>query len=145
MFAWVPQRKKPLVELGCQCISIVNVSLVVLLSLSMVGLTVGWIREISIFLLFVPCVALFAMTVRRLCHSLPVLGMCLPLLTVVMLVVCPVFFDLDFTGALQFLFPPTYYINAPYSNRYLWAMPIYTAVLYCVYTAAGKLLHGKYE
>ena len=49
----------------------------------------------------------------------------MPLLAVVMLLVCPVFFDLGMVRTVQFLFPPTYYINGVYQSRYLLYMTVY--------------------
>ena len=69
--------------------------------------------------------------------------MALPLLIVVMLVVCPVFFDLGALRALQYLFPPTYYINASTSNRFLVLMVVYALALLVVYILSGKLLKRK--
>ena len=62
---------------------------------------------------------------------------------VVMLVVCPVFFDLGALRELQYLFPPTYFINAVYSDKFLLYMPLYTLVLAAVYFLTGVILNRK--
>lgn len=142
-FAWVAERKRPLVELGCQMISVVNVSVVVLISLAVVGQTVGIGRELLVMLLYALCVAVFGMTLRRLIGSLRGLGTLLPLSVVVMLVVCPVFFDLGALRELQYLFPPTYFINAAYSDKFLLYMPLYTLALAMVYFLSGVILKRK--
>lgn len=142
-FAWVAEGKRPLVELGCQMISVLNVSVVVWISLAVVGQTVGFWRELLVMLLHALCVAVFSMTLRRLIGSLRGLGTVLPLLAVVMLVVCPVFFDLGALRELQYLFPPTYFINAVYSDKFLLYMPLYTLVLAAVYFLTGVILNRK--
>lgn len=142
-FSWIPERKQAAVEFGCQMICVLNVSAVVLIALTFGGLAVSLGREVLILLLYAVCTALFSMTVRRLCGKLTVLGTVLPLLIVVMLVVCPVFFDLGMLRSLQYIFPPTYYINAQYSDRFLVLMGIYAVVLWLVYYLTGKLLHRK--
>jgi len=81
--------------------------------------------------------------VRRLCGKLAVLGTVLPLLIVVRLVVCPVFFDLGALRQVQYLFPPTYYINAQYSDRSLVLMGLYSIALLLIYCLSGRLLHRK--
>lgn len=127
-FAWMAQRRKPLMELGCQIISVVNVLVVVLVALAVTGQTVHWGREALLAVLYAACVAAFAMLVRRLAGGIRGLGMVTPLLVVVMLVVCPVFFDLGMMRQLQLLLPPTYFVIAAYNSTYLLYMLAYTAV-----------------
>lgn len=142
-FSLVPQRSKAAVEFCCQMIAVINVAAVALIALLSAGLAVSLGRELLILLLYAVSVALFCMTVRRLCQSLAAVGTALPLLIVVMLVVCPVFFDLGALRALQYLFPPTYYINAAVSDRFLLLMAGYSLVLLGIYSITGKLLHRR--
>ena len=142
-FALVPQKRKAITEFSCQMIAVVNISVVVLLAMLFAGLAENIARELVILALYAVSAALFGMTVRRLCRSLSAVGTALPLLTVVILVVCPVFFDLGALRALQYLFPPTYYINAATSNRFLLLMCLYAPALLCVYTLCGKLLRRR--
>ncbi len=128
-FAWISENKLFFVELGCQMVSLLNVCAVTLLSLWAVGQTVGIIRELLQMLLYAMSVALFAMLMRKVFGGLRGLAVALPLLVVVMLVVCPVFFDLGALRELQYLFPPTYYIHASYSARYFGLMGVYALVL----------------
>lgn len=125
-FTLVPQRAKPLVELGCQLISIVNVLLVVLLSLALTGQSVSLGRELLTAGLYGLCVAAFSMMVRRLTGGIRGLGMVTPILVVVMLTICPVFFDLGFLRQTQLLLPPTYFVTGAYNGNYLWYMGLYT-------------------
>lgn len=138
-FAWLAEGKRPLAELGCQMISVVHVSGVVLISLAAIGQTVGIGRELLVMLLYALCVAVFSMTMRRLIGGLRGLGILLPLLVVVMLVVCPVFFDLGMLRELQYFFPPTYFINAAYNDKFLLYMPLYTLVLAAVYFLLDRI------
>lgn len=127
-FAWIPQHRQGLVELGCQLISVVNVAAVVLLSLALTGQTVSLSRELAVLALYCLCTAAFAMVMRRLTHDIRGLGMVIPLLVVVMLAVCPVFFDLGALRQVQLLLPPTYFINAAYNDKYLLFMAVYALV-----------------
>ena len=139
-FSLVPQGRRAPVEFICQLIAVANIAVVVLLALIFAGLAENIGRELLILALYAVSTALFGMTVRRLCGKLAVIGTALPLLVVVMLVVCPVFFDLGAVRALQYLFPPTYYINAPASDRFLVLMVVYSLALLAVYLLSGKLL-----
>lgn len=131
-FAWVPLGRRALVELGCQMISLVNVVAVALLSLALTGQTGPMGRELLAALLYSLCVAGFAMVIRRLSGGIRGLGMLTPLLVVVMLVVCPVFFDLGAMRQIQYLFPPTYFVNGAYSDRYVALMCLYTLALLAI-------------
>ena len=139
-FAWVPQRRRPWLELACQMISATNILLVILAALAMAGQTVSLGRELLLWLLYSLAVSLFSMTVRRLCGSLRLLGAAMPVLVVVMIVVCPVFFDLGTLRRVQYLFPPTYFVNAAYNGRYLLYLPVYSLALGGIYWLTGKFL-----
>lgn len=125
-FTLVRQQVKPLVELGCQMISGVNVLAVVMLSLWLSHQTMEWGREVVTALLYLPCVAAFAMLVRRLSGGMRALSMAIPVLVVAMLAVCPVFFDLGALRQVQLLFPPTYFVIGAYNEKYLLYMALYT-------------------
>lgn len=142
-FSLVPQRSKAAVEFGCQMIAVLNIATVALIALILAGLTAELGRELVILIMYAVSVSLFCMTVRRLCQSLAIVGTALPLLIVVMLVVCPVFFDLGALRAVQYLFPPTYYINAAVSDRFLLLMGAYSLALLAIYALSGKLLHRR--
>ncbi len=127
-FSWVPQRRLFLVELGCQMVSGGNLTAAALLCLALTGQAAGLVRELLVMLLFCLGCAAFSMLLRRLCGNLAALGILLPVVVVIMAVVCPVFVDLNSLRALQYLFPPTYYIGAASTNAYLGYLAVYTAV-----------------
>lgn len=131
-FAWIPLGRRGFVEFGCQMISLLNVVAVAVLSLVLAGQATALGREVIVALLYSVCAATFAMLVRRLTVGIRGLGMATPLLVVVMLTVCPVFFDLGAVRQLQYCFPPTYFVNAAYQDRYLLTMGLYGAVCLAV-------------
>lgn len=132
-FGWVALKKLPFAELGCQLVAVANVSVVVLSALVLSAMAADPLRELAALVLYILCCAQFGMLLRQLCGRISVLAAVLPLLVVVMLVVCPVFFDLGALRQLQFLLPPTYYINAAYNPMYLAYMAGYTAILAGLY------------
>ena len=136
-FGWVSARLLPAVELGCQLVALVNVAAVILLALALSGQAGVWYMEILISLLYCLCCAGFCMLLRRLCGSVRVLGTLLPLLVVGMLLICPVFFDLGKLRTLQYLLPPTYFINALYNPKYLLYMVLYTGICFGLYGILG--------
>lgn len=139
-FAWLPVGLRPGAELGCQMVSVLNVCAVSLISLAAAGLAGPLAMELVLVLLYSLCVAAFSMLLRRLCGSIRGLGTMIPLAVIVMLLVCPVFFDLGALRMAQFLFPPTYYINAVYNSDYVLYMLLYTVICGCLYWLAGKVL-----
>jgi ABC-2 type transport system permease protein len=143
IFAWMPQRLRPAAELGCQLVSVVNVSVAALVSLAAIGLAGSFGLELLVLVMYSLCVAVFSMTLRRLCGGIRGLSTLMPLLVVVMLLVCPVFFDLGALRQMQYLFPPTYYINAVHNEVYLLYMLIYTLIAAAVYYLAGWILRRE--
>lgn len=138
-FAWVPARKSFLPELGCQTVALYNVALVALVALALTGLSEGIWQELPVLLMYPICVAAFCMMLRSLFGSVRALSSLLPLLIVVMILICPVFFDLGKLRLLQFLLPPTYYVNAIYNPLYLLYMALYTLVNFGLYWLLRKL------
>lgn len=124
-FAWVSQQWRFLPELGCHLASSLHVSTVCLVCLVISGLAGNIWVELAVLLLYSLCCSAFAMAMRQLFGSLRTLGTMLPLILVVSMVVCPVFFDLGSFRKIQYVFPPTYYINSIFNGRYLWYTPIY--------------------
>ena len=131
-FALIPLARRGIVEFGCQLISLVHVVAVALVSLALARQTQGLFREIAVALLYSLCVAGFSMLIRRLTGGIRGLGMATPLLVVVMLVVCPVFFDLGALRQLQYFLPPTYFVNGAYSGRFLALMALYAAACFAL-------------
>lgn len=138
-FDWVSTRMRPFTELGCQTVAVLNVSVVSLVSLLFMGIAGNLFREIATLLLYVLCVSAFSMMLRSLFGSIRALGGVIPLLVVVMLLVCPIFFDLGVLRYYQFLLPPTYYINGAYNPAYLGYMALYTLVCFGLYLLFCKL------
>lgn len=128
-FALLPMTKKKYIEFLCQIISIVNISVIMLVALIISGLSVSILREIFVLILYVLACAMFCMLLRWLLKDIKILASFIPLLITVMIVVCPVFFDFKEIKFVQILFPPTYYINAISSNRYIIYMLIYILCL----------------
>lgn len=138
IFSLLPERYQPIGEFGYQMISACNIMAVVLCSLLISGLSVNLGLELMLFLLYSICCALFGMMLRTLLGGGKWLAAWLPVLAVLMLAICPVFFDVSSMQKLQLLLPPTYYITGAYNYRYLLYMLCYIGALLVIY-AAGYL------
>ena len=135
-FAWVSKRWQFLPELGCQLSATGHISLVCLICLALSGLSGNIWAELALLALYSLCCSVFAMALRQLLGSVNLLGTSLPLVIVASLLICPVFFDLGAMRQLQYLLPPTYYINAIYDGRYL----IYLVGYTCLFAVIAILI-----
>lgn len=140
-FCWLSPEKRALPELAGQWVCAVNLGAVSLIALALAGLAGKLLPELAVLLLYSLCVAVFGMLLRRILGSIRVIGVMIPLLIVAMLLVCPVFFDLGALRMVQFLLPPTYYINGVYNTRYILYMAVYTLGCGGLYWLWGRLFH----
>lgn len=139
LFGWVAQRKLPGVELGYQMISMIPMGSVALLAMLGANVGTGILKELGVMLLYCLCCGSFCRMLRIWCGSIRRLGIVLPVLSVLMIAACPVFYDLAGLRGIQLLFPPTYYVNAVYNFRYVWYMLIHTLVTSGLYHLRGFL------
>jgi hypothetical protein len=127
-FCQFPQRKQLLPEITCQTVAVGNVGAMVLLTLMLTHLGGNFWKELLVLVLYMGCVISFSMLLRRLLGNIRWLAGFSPLIVVIMLILCPVFFDLGALRQAQFLLPPTYYIHGAYHSKYLLLLPIYSLV-----------------
>lgn len=106
--------------------ALIPVGLAALLALRAAGLLGAWPREAGLMLLYCVTSAAFCELLRKLCRSATRLGALIPVLMVVMLALCPVFFDLKLLEPLRRLLPPYYYLNAIHSGLFLRQLAIFT-------------------
>ena len=140
-FALVPERKQSVVAFACLFIAVLNVTAVVLAALLAGGVATFWLKELLIVLLYGLSCAAFCLLVLRLCGSVRALAAVLPLLVVVMIALCPIFFDFRPLMAVQMLFPPTYFVNAGYDNAWLLYMALYAVACVALALAVEWLVH----
>lgn len=145
-FCLVKETKRGLVALGCVATAVVQVSAVVLLTLFASKLGGNFWREAGILLLNVLSTAAFCLLLKEVLPGIRLYGSALPMVTVIMLGICPVFFDFRKLYGLQLVFPTTYYINALYDSRYLVYMLAFAAgcllLAYLLHTLKKRLFHS---
>ena len=127
-FCWVNQRCKGLTAFGCVTIAGVNVSVVVLLALLVSGLVANVFVELAALFLYCLCSAGFCLLLKAVFPTISSYSAIIPLLTVLVTGICPVFIDFRKWEILQLVFPPTYYINGLYDGRYFLYGIIYIPV-----------------
>jgi hypothetical protein len=67
----------------------------------------------------------------------------IPLLSIAMLGLCPVFLNLGRGFVPQYLFPPTYYLRVSNDYKMIFAMLGYTAVLFLAGTIYYRFVEEK--
>ena len=145
LFAWVSESKQIYVEFACLGIAVFNVAVVVMISLFVSGLASTFIIEFASIVLYAVCCVAFCLLLRQIFGNIKLFGVMMPLLTVVMIVLCPVFFDFRIILGLQLMFPPTYYVNSLYDHNYILYMPIYvfSCLALCALLRTAKELIKK--
>lgn len=128
LFSRIPLKQLPGAEFLCQIIANGNIAAAAALALWVAGLSSGILTELLLLIVYVPCVSLFAMVLRRIFRSIRALGVITPLLMVVTLCACPVFLDLIPLRTGSLLLPPTYFIRGAYDIAYIGYMACHCAI-----------------
>ena len=128
LFSRIALKYLPGAEFVCQLIAVGNIALAATLSLWLSGLAGNFLTELALLILYVPCVSLFSMVLRRIFRGIRALGVLTPLLIVITLCACPVFLDLAPLRTLGLLLPPTYFIRGAYDTVYIFYMTCHCAI-----------------
>ena len=141
LFSWVSLKRKSFVELGYLLIVLTNLAVAVIFALWMSDVWTNLLQECLSMVLYIMCCSVFCQLLRMLCRSSPILAMVLPILSVMALVICPVFISLPGLSNLQFVLPPTYYIHSIYNPAYLLYMLVYTIIVKLLYEICCRFLN----
>lgn len=132
MFALLTESRRILNEFLYQLVTSVNLMVAVLIAVAISGLSVDIFSEILWLLAYSVCCAVFGVTLRWIFGGKLWMAALLPAAAVVMLAVCPVFFDLPGLQDLQLLLPPTYYIRGIFDKAMLLNCCIYVLCMLLV-------------
>jgi len=139
-FAWISARAKPFVAGVFHIIPISLTAVAMLIALYFSGLWVGFLREISIALLYVVCVTLFCMVIRLICKTNKILSAVTPITMLLFMVICPVFIDIKILRPIQYFLPTFHYLSAVHNNKFIIFMAAYALVTALLYFALSKIL-----
>lgn len=143
MFAWIPVHKRRGL-LYCYLFAAgLDVSVVAVLSLGVSGGRPVSLRELGILMLYLLLTAVFCELMKLLCRKKETLAKWIPLISLAMLGLCPIFWDLGSGFALQYLFPPAYYLRALQSDGMIGAMVGYTMLVFAVETICRRVVQRK--
>lgn len=127
-FARTAFRDRLWAAFGIHIVVLSDAAAVLLLSCRLSGVFTSWKEEIIRILLLAGCTIVFCNFIRLLCRRPERLGACIPVLLTGMLVLCPVFLNLNVFRTLRYLLPPYYYLKSIHNVSYVYGMMIYTAV-----------------
>ena len=143
MFAWIPVHKRRWLLYSYVLGAVTDTAVVVLLSLMISEGKVLSLRELLVFILYLPVTAVFCEFMKILCCKKEHLAKSIPLLSIAMLGLCPVFLNLGRGFVPQYLFPPTYYLRVSNDYKMIFAMLGYTAVLFLAGTIYYRFVEEK--
>lgn len=124
-----------------QLAAMVPAAVAVLTALFLLGDFTGTASELLLMILYLADCMVFCNLIRCLCGTAGCLGAGIPILTLGMLVVCPVFFNLRQLHTVQYLLPPYYYLGA--ARVGLGSHEIAVMALFAVIGAAMNILAEK--
>lgn len=125
-FSFIKANRRMFIAFGCVFTAVLHVMVVLLISLMASSLAVNILKEILLLLLYAVCCTSFCLLLGVIFTSVRTYSAIIPMLTVVCIGVCPIFFDFRRLFVLQMLLPPTYYVNAVYDSKYILFMLIYS-------------------
>lgn len=125
-FALVKERARPFVAFLCVMLATVHVAAIVPLALWSAGLLTSVGQELVSIVLHAIACSCFCLFLKQLLPESKLYSAVIPLLTIVMIAVCPVFFNFNFLAPLAHIFPPTYYTHGIYHPRYLGYTALYS-------------------
>ncbi len=142
VFSWVREDRRPFLELAGQLISLLPVLAVSAVCLAAAGLGDGFWNELLLLFVYGFCCAGFGMLLRMVMRNRKGIATALPMVSVAMLAVCPVFFRLEALRYWAMLLPATYYINGAYSFAYLFGGVVYGGVCLLLYLLIKAIKKG---
>ena len=134
MFALLTERSRIFNEFLYQLVSSLNLMAAVFVGLVVSGLAGDILFELLWIPVYSVCCAVFSMTLRWIVGGKLWMAALLPAAAVVMLAVCPVFFDLPQLHAIQLILPPTYFIQGIYDLTMAMRCGIFTVCMLALCT-----------
>ena len=121
----IPGRKKIRYALGLQAVVLFNGGLIYLVACKILGVftSLGW--ELLLLLLLQIMIALFCTSIGLLVDRIEAIGIMIPIMTLLMVALCPIFINIRRFWMLQSLMPPYLYLKALHGSSYLKFMLLY--------------------
>lgn len=119
LFARSPESSLVFIEFSYIFISVFNASILALVSMWLTGIFTTLVTELLLMLVYLLLCTAFCIVLGELTESIGTLGGVMPILTLVMLVLCPVFINIANIPQIQLLLPPFYYLSAVRNTEFV--------------------------
>ncbi len=144
LFSFIKTTLMPYIELGYELVATVIVSTVVYISLLVMGLLTNPLLEAVSLILYCLSISVFCIVLRAIINNLKMMCVFTPLIVIVTLAVCPIFFNLLKLRFIQPFFPTANYINSTYNPVFMLYMLAYIVIIWLIYNMVLKLKkHNK--
>lgn len=137
-FSWLSAKKRVLVFWAGNLAAAAIAAIFVTAALALSNNYTSFGTETLMMILLIFAISGFCTLLGSIFSTEKSFGIMLPLVLVVCVVFCPIFFDITSVRALQLSLPPTYYLYGIFNISYLWKFAVYilavnTAayVIYC--------------
>lgn len=131
-FVWISRRRRPFFSFVYHLTALLDAGAVMLVSLYVAGIAVGFWREVAMTALYAVACTGFCILVRTLCRSLTLLGTVTPVIILGLLVACPIFMNFEIPLAVRLLLPTDYYLDCVHDFSRMGALALYTAAVFAV-------------
>lgn len=129
VFSFAKNSNRVLISFIFQLTAVVNIGFFMFVSTFLLGVNAPLWREISVTAVFAINTAMFCTVLQQLVNRIVYFAPLLALISVLDILICPIFFDFTVQKTPQYLFPNTYYINSVHSDVYLKYSLLYTLAL----------------
>lgn len=136
LFAGMPIKHRYLFALGYHGIAVLDGAAAAFLALALSGTFTQFFKELLLLFAYSVLTAVFCNLLRLSLKKEMLLGLFTPVLLLLCLAVCPVFFNIKKFRMVQKLLPPYYYLNALHDEIVLLQLLVFTVIC----TAAGFVL-----
>lgn len=137
-YDFIAENRRIFLNFANVSVAVINVAIVAFACLVITGISTVICKEIICMAVFVLSCLSFCALISAIFPRVNLFASVIPILTVAMIGVCPIFFNLRITKPLSYIFPVTYYLNSVYDGRY-----IAYAVCYTVFCFSLTLLLTK--
>ena len=131
-YSKIAESRRLFVAYASIAVAVFNVSAVSFVSMQLAGVGISPVRELVSVLTNTLCVSSFCLLIMSLFRDNRMIGSLILPLVVVMIGVCPVFFDYRSLYILQHIFAPTYYVNSAYESIYLLHSMLYSMACFAI-------------
>ena len=144
-FDWMPLGKR-IIPAFAHCLSaIVPAALAVLIAIVFTDISVGVVNEFVLMLLFIIASTGFCLFMCLIFRSSGKLGATVPALLIAMLVLSPIFFNIQVLKPVSMLLPTYYYLNSVYNATYCVYFIVYTIGIYTLCIVFNHVFNTRYK